>query len=555
MSNDLLPDALWERVAPLLPARPPRRQRYPGRLPADDRAALRGIVYVLRKGVSWADAPTERIDSSGVTAWRRLRDSTEAGMWPRLHEILLAELRGADHALPLRLPDCVAYYPPTVPPRSWASEPVAGLMRATAAVTAGCSGFSDPAPGSHTGSTSGPGSPSPSPLGPGFLAHLAFCLDLPTFKVGLIAYRGDVIRSQQPDPNELKRKATSIIFMGEKMRASAPQDIARQFRTVPGAVGSSSSKLKPQSQLRDVVDPVFNEKINPVFDAVDKYDCGVEDKCERTLHRATTEAVEPRDDARVGPPTGSLRGPARFRRLQMGSGEIPAGVCIVRTPVPRHQQRSDPCSFGHLLERPGEVGDEDEATLLPVSLDKRPKLRDQGLALNPLVIQSTVRSVGRLGAGLLRCRSPTQSELPDQPAGPGLKDAIDEPSRFHPRDAAEGRATEVLTGTHRPTLKGFVLVLANHELDREKPAPLSGQLRAVVLLHPQEFDGVEAAPSVGRSIRAVRAHYFGVEHPRVVNFPAASLCRGTGDRRSRRTYVARDPRGGAGSHRRRGRRG
>ncbi|WP_373294590.1 IS5 family transposase [Streptomyces albiflavescens] len=95
MSDDLVPDDLWERVAPLLPPRPPRRRRYPGRLPADDRAALRGIVYVLCKGVSWADVPTERIGCSGVTAWRRLRDWTEAGVWPRLHEVLLVELRKA----------------------------------------------------------------------------------------------------------------------------------------------------------------------------------------------------------------------------------------------------------------------------------------------------------------------------------------------------------------------------------------------------------------------------------------------------------------------------
>ncbi|MEW2163855.1 IS5 family transposase [Streptomyces sp. NPDC007084] len=93
MANDLVPDDLWDRVAPLLPPRPPRRRRYPGRLPVEDRAALRGIVYVLRKGVSWADVPAERIGCSGVTAWRRLRDWTEAGVWPRLHEVLLADLR------------------------------------------------------------------------------------------------------------------------------------------------------------------------------------------------------------------------------------------------------------------------------------------------------------------------------------------------------------------------------------------------------------------------------------------------------------------------------
>ena len=61
----------------------------------NDRAALRGIVYVLCKGVSWRDVPAEQVGCSGVTAWRRLRDWTEAGVWPQLHEVLLAELRGA----------------------------------------------------------------------------------------------------------------------------------------------------------------------------------------------------------------------------------------------------------------------------------------------------------------------------------------------------------------------------------------------------------------------------------------------------------------------------
>jgi transposase len=82
VSADLVPDDLWERVAPLLPPRPPRRHRYPGRLPADDRAALRGIVYVLRKGVSRRDVPAERIGCSGVTSWRRLRDWTKPESGP-----------------------------------------------------------------------------------------------------------------------------------------------------------------------------------------------------------------------------------------------------------------------------------------------------------------------------------------------------------------------------------------------------------------------------------------------------------------------------------------
>ncbi|GGT14476.1 hypothetical protein GCM10010240_54800 [Streptomyces griseoviridis] len=93
--DDLVSDDLWERVAPLLPPRPLRRRRYPGRLPVDDRAALRGIVYVLRTGVTWTDVPTETIGCSRVTCWRRLRDWTKAGVWPRRHEILLAERRRA----------------------------------------------------------------------------------------------------------------------------------------------------------------------------------------------------------------------------------------------------------------------------------------------------------------------------------------------------------------------------------------------------------------------------------------------------------------------------
>jgi len=50
---------------------------------------------VLRKGVSWADVPTERTGCSGVTAWRRLREGTGAGVRPRLHEALPAEPRTA----------------------------------------------------------------------------------------------------------------------------------------------------------------------------------------------------------------------------------------------------------------------------------------------------------------------------------------------------------------------------------------------------------------------------------------------------------------------------
>jgi transposase len=93
--EELVPDRLWGRVEPLLPAPKPRRHRYPGRRPLDDRAALAGIVFVLKTGIAWNQLPTPLVGCSGVTCWRRLRDWTEAGVWPALHEVLLAELRAA----------------------------------------------------------------------------------------------------------------------------------------------------------------------------------------------------------------------------------------------------------------------------------------------------------------------------------------------------------------------------------------------------------------------------------------------------------------------------
>lgn len=33
---------------------------------------------------------------SGMTCWRRLRDWNDAGVWQRLHEVLLDELRATD---------------------------------------------------------------------------------------------------------------------------------------------------------------------------------------------------------------------------------------------------------------------------------------------------------------------------------------------------------------------------------------------------------------------------------------------------------------------------
>ncbi len=89
-----VPDALWDRVAPLLPAHQ-RRFRYPGRRRLDDRRALQGILFILITGTPWEHLPQELGYGSGMTCWRRLREWQDAGVWARLHEVLLAELRAA----------------------------------------------------------------------------------------------------------------------------------------------------------------------------------------------------------------------------------------------------------------------------------------------------------------------------------------------------------------------------------------------------------------------------------------------------------------------------
>ena len=90
----LVSDLFWERVEPVLPSRP-RRFRYPGRKPLDDRAVLSGILFVLHTGIAWEHLPQELGFGSGMTCWRRLRAWQEAGVWQRLHELLLAELHAA----------------------------------------------------------------------------------------------------------------------------------------------------------------------------------------------------------------------------------------------------------------------------------------------------------------------------------------------------------------------------------------------------------------------------------------------------------------------------
>lgn len=96
MAKPILDDELWALIAPLLPPPKPRRAKYPGRKPLDDRALLTGILFVLQSGIPWEMLPQEMGCGSGMSCWRRLRAWQEAGVWQRLHEVLLTRLRAAD---------------------------------------------------------------------------------------------------------------------------------------------------------------------------------------------------------------------------------------------------------------------------------------------------------------------------------------------------------------------------------------------------------------------------------------------------------------------------
>ncbi len=90
----LVPDGVWAEIEALLPPWQPSSRG--GRPRANDRAALAGIVYVLRSGKSWARLPQELGFGSGMTCWRRLREWQAVGIWPELERALRRGVAGAE---------------------------------------------------------------------------------------------------------------------------------------------------------------------------------------------------------------------------------------------------------------------------------------------------------------------------------------------------------------------------------------------------------------------------------------------------------------------------
>jgi transposase len=94
MAKPLVSDELWEIIEPLIPKRP-RRKDGKGRPPIDNRKALTGIIFILKTGIPFEDLPQEMGCGSGMTCWRRLYEWNEAGVWTKLHQVLLEKLECA----------------------------------------------------------------------------------------------------------------------------------------------------------------------------------------------------------------------------------------------------------------------------------------------------------------------------------------------------------------------------------------------------------------------------------------------------------------------------
>lgn len=88
----LVLDDLWAVAEPLLARERPKPKG--GRPRAADRAALAGILFVLRTGIQWHEVPTE-LGCCGKTCWRRLGEWHAVGVWARLHRVLLERLQDA----------------------------------------------------------------------------------------------------------------------------------------------------------------------------------------------------------------------------------------------------------------------------------------------------------------------------------------------------------------------------------------------------------------------------------------------------------------------------
>jgi hypothetical protein len=117
ISKPLIDDELWAVIEPVLPGPKPRRFRYPGRKPIDNRRALTGILFVSKTGIGWEDLPQEMGCGSGkLSVSERLSDpdfitfahcgtssSQQGSLKNAVVGVLLIVQRGGPGQLPLAL--------------------------------------------------------------------------------------------------------------------------------------------------------------------------------------------------------------------------------------------------------------------------------------------------------------------------------------------------------------------------------------------------------------------------------------------------------------------
>jgi transposase len=91
----LLPDALWQRIQPLLPPAPARpRGGVPRHIP--DRNCVAALVFMARTSTPWSLLPAKELGcGSATTCWRRLDEWAKAGVFDQLQAVLLDELGAA----------------------------------------------------------------------------------------------------------------------------------------------------------------------------------------------------------------------------------------------------------------------------------------------------------------------------------------------------------------------------------------------------------------------------------------------------------------------------
>jgi transposase len=84
MIRTMLSEAMWGRLAPLLPPQKP----WTGRPSLDHRRFLEAVLWLARTGAPWRDLPPELMNWR--SAWRRLQRWSAAGSWGRIVDALRA---------------------------------------------------------------------------------------------------------------------------------------------------------------------------------------------------------------------------------------------------------------------------------------------------------------------------------------------------------------------------------------------------------------------------------------------------------------------------------